>query len=402
MKIGIIREGKVPIDRRVPLLPEQCQLLKQKYPQLSFAIQSSPIRCVPDEEYRKLGLEVVEDISDCDIIFGVKEVPIPQLIANKTFFFFSHTIKKQAYNQKLLRSILDQRIQLVDYECLTDTQCNRIVAFGRFAGIVGAYNGILAYGKRHNSFHLRRAFECKDLKDLRTEFAKVKLPPIKVVMTGGGRVGNGIAEVLEGMNIKQVSPDDFLQNSYDYPVFTRLRSADYYQPQTNQAGEQPNFYDNPEKFEADFLKYTQQAQVLISGHYWNPKAEVLFTKEDIKQPEFKIEVIADVTCDIEGSIPSTLRATTIEAPFYDYDPVTGEEKGEFSSLEHLNMMTVDNLPCELPYDASEAFGNQLIEYVFPAFFDNDAQQIIGKASITKNGSLTELYSYLEDYASTTT
>lgn len=398
MKIGIIREGKVPIDKRVPLLPEQCQLLQKKYPQISFAVQSSPVRCVPDEAYREAGLNVVEDISDCDVILGVKEVPIPQLVAEKTFFFFSHTIKKQAYNQKLLRTILDQNIQLVDYECLTDTNGSRIVAFGRFAGIVGAYNGILGYGKRHQLFELRGAHECRDLKDLRTEFDKVKLPAIKIVVTGGGRVGNGITEVLEGMNILRVSPEDFLNKTYDQAVFTQLRSQDYYKAAEGNTWNSEEFYQNPTGYSADFMKYARQSEILISGHYWNPHADVLFTKEDIKQADFKIEVVADVTCDIEGSIPSTLRATTIDAPFYDYDPTTGQEVDAFSSTQNLNVMTVDNLPCELPYDASEAFGNQLMEYVFPAFFDGDAQEIIKRASITKGGELTPLYDYLSDYA----
>lgn len=398
MRIGIIREGKKPIDKRVPLLPEQCQLLQEKYPQISFVIQSSPIRCVSDEAYRQAGLSVVDDLSDCDVILGVKEVPIPQLVAKKTFFFFSHTIKKQAYNQKLLRTILDQGIQLVDYECLTDTKGSRIVAFGRFAGIVGAYNGIMAYGKRHQLFDLRRAHECRDLKDLRTEFEKVKLPAVKVVVTGGGRVGNGITEVLEGMNIKRVSPDDFLNKTFDHAVFTQLRSKDYYVPAEGESWNSNEFYQNPADYKADFLKYAQQAQVLISGHYWNPHADVLFTKEDMVTPEFKIEVVADVTCDIEGSIPSTLRATTIDAPFYDYDPVNGKETNQFSSLEHVNVMSVDNLPCELPYDASESFGNQLLEYVFPAFFDGDSQEIIKRASITKDGELTAIFGYLNDYA----
>ena len=398
MKIGIIREGKVPVDRRVPLLPAQCQLLQEKYPQLSFAIQSSSIRCVPDADYKKHGLAVVDDISDCDIIFGVKEVPIPQLMAHKTFFFFSHTIKKQAYNQQLLRTILDRDIHLVDYECLTDQKGHRVVAFGRFAGIVGAYNGILGYGKRHNLFELRRAFECQDLKDLRTEYAKVKLPPIKVVVTGGGRAGNGISEVLEGMQIQRVSPEAFLNQNLDYPVFTQLRSKDYYQPPTNTTWNSEDFYQNPAHYQADFLKYARQAEIFISGHYWNPQAEVLFTREDILAPNFKLKVIADVTCDIEGSIPSTLRASTIQAPFFDYDPATGQEAAPFSSQTHLNMMSVDNLPCELPYDASASFGQQLMEYVFPAFFDDDAQQIIKRASIAKNGHLQPDFDYLQDYA----
>ncbi|WP_299462493.1 NAD(P)-dependent oxidoreductase [uncultured Microscilla sp.] len=398
MKIGIIREGKVPVDKRVPLLPEQCQLLQKKYPQLSFVVQSSPIRCIADEAYHQAGLSVVDDISDCDVILGVKEVPIPQLVEGKTFFFFSHTIKKQAYNQRLLRTILDQRIHLVDYECLTDANGNRIVAFGRFAGVVGAYNGILGYGKRHHLFELRRAHECRDLKDLRTEFDKVKLPAIKIVVTGGGRVGNGITEVLEGMNIERVSPADFLNKTFTYPVFTQLRSKDYYTPAEGNTWNSEEFYQDPTSYQADFLKYAHQAEILISGHYWNPEADVLFTKEDMTKPEFKIEVVADVTCDIEGSIPSTLRATTIDAPFYDYNPTNGREVSAFSSFEHINVMTVDNLPCELPYDASEAFGNQLMEYVFPAFFDGDAQEIIKRASITKDGELTPIYNYLSDYA----
>jgi len=398
-KIGIIKEGKVPIDKRVAFTPRQCVKIKEEYSNVNIHIQKSDIRCIDDKEYQKVGLELKDNLEDCDILFGVKEVPIEMLIPNKMYFFFSHTIKEQAYNRNLLRAILDKNIQLVDYERLTDIKGKRVVAFGRFAGIVGAYNALLAFGIKHKLFNIQAAFQLETYQKLKAEYSKIKLPKnTKIVLTGRGRVGKGAIEVLNGVGIKEVTPEEFLNKKFDEPVFTMLSSKNYYKHKEGKKDwKMQDFYQRPEEFERDFLKYTTIADILISTHYWDPEADVLFTKEDMQKEAFKINTIADITCDIEGSIPSTLRPSTIKEPFYDYNIISKKEEEAFSKNENITIMAVDNLPCELPYDASKAFGEQLIKNVFPHLLDADSEGMIEKASITKNGKLTKFYHYLKDY-----
>ena len=170
IKIGILKEGKIPVDRRVPLTPSQAKQLEDEFPDIKVIIQKSPVRCFDDEVYQEEGIEVADNILDCDVLMGVKEVPIIELIDDRTYLFFSHTIKAQPYNRELLREILRKNIRLIDYEMLTDKKGNRLIAFGRSAGLVGAYNGILAYGKRFKLFNLRRAYTCRNLDDMKTEF----------------------------------------------------------------------------------------------------------------------------------------------------------------------------------------------------------------------------------------
>ena len=341
---------------------------------------------------------MVENVDHCDILLGVKEVPIEKLIPNKTYLFFSHTIKEQPYNQKLLRAILEKKIRLIDYECLTDENGKRIIAFGRYAGIVGAYNAIWASGKRYNLYHLRRAHECYDLEDLKHEYAKVKLPPIKIALTGGGRVSKGAMEVLLGMGIHKVSPSAFISERFDKPVFTQLNARDYNRRKDGDVFSREEFYAHPELYESDFERFSEHADVLIAGAYWDPQAPALFHREDVLTRSFNIKVIGDITCDIKGSIPSTLRPSTIDDPLYDYDPSSDSEAAAMSDEANITMMAVDNLPCELPRDASRDFGDELLNNVLPYLVQEDTRDIIARATITDSGKLTEGYSYLQNYA----
>lgn len=396
IKIGLIQEGKIPVDKRVPLTPNQAVELQKKF-EVKVVAQSSRIRCFSDEDYTTVGIEVVEDISDCDILLGVKEVPLNELVENKTYFFFSHTTKEQPYNQNLLKTIIDKKIRLIDYEGLTDNKGARVVAFGRYAGIVGAYNGIMTYGKRFNLFNLRPANECYDLEDLKSEYSKVKLPPIKIILTGRGRVSKGAEEVLEGMGINKISPSAFLTEQFDQPVYAQIHSDEYNKTKDGSTFDIKKFHSTPTEFEGDFLKYTKEADILIAGAFWDPNAPVLFTKEEATKPEFKIKVIADITCDIEGSIPSTLRPSTIDDPIYDYSAKQGTEQLALSNEDNITVMAVDNLPCELPINASNDFGRQLIDNVLPHLFTGDKEDVIKRATITENGKLTEKYSYLQNF-----
>lgn len=397
MKIGLIREGKIPTDKRVPFTPLQAEEIQLRFPDLKMLCQASDIRCFNDDEYRAHGIEVKKDVSECDILMGIKEVPIDLLIEGKTYFFFSHTIKKQAYNRKLLQAVLKKKIRLIDYEVLTDRQGNRLVAFGRYAGIVGAYNGLWAYGKRFNLFTLRRAHECFDVNDLKLELRKVKLPPVKIILTGAGRVGKGSMETLDSAGIRKVNPHDFLTRTFQEPVYVQLSSADYHTHKEGRIFNREEFHKHPDHYHSHFSDFTKVADILMAGAYWNPKAPVLFTREEMLSPEFRIQVIADITCDIDGSIPSTKHATTIADPLYDYDPSTDSVQPAFTNEKFVTVMAVDNLPCELPRSASEEFGQDLINKVLPVLTNIDHDDIIKRATITEGGRLTSHYIYLSDY-----
>ncbi len=399
MKVGILREGKTPPDKRVALTPEQCVEVEQKFPHVKIFVQPSTIRSFTDNEYANKGIELKEDLSDCDVLLGVKEVRIEDFIEGKIYLFFSHTIKKQEYNRNLLQTVLKKNIQLVDYEVLTNKEGFRIIGFGRFAGLVGAYNGFRALGLREKLFDLKPAHLCTDLVEMYKELDNIKFPPVKIVVTGDGRVAGGVLEVLHHLNITRLSPTDYLKTkNISDAVYTQLLPGNYVKRKDGEAFDLMHFFNHPEMYENAFQPFTKTTDLLIASAFWNPKAPVLFTQQEAKQSDFKISAISDITCDIEGSIPSTKKASTIDDPFYDYNPQTGEMEPAFSSKQNITVQAVDNLPCELPKDASLDFGRNLIDKVFPSLFGNDSDGIIERASITKDGKLTKRFSYLQDFA----
>ena len=400
LKVGILREGKVPHDKRVAFTPEQCAQIIKEFPEVNLVVQPSKWRAFTDGEYAALNIPLIENISDCDILIGIKEVPKKDLLANKKYLFFSHTIKKQPHNQSLIKKMVELGITLIDYECLVDKNENRIIGFGRFAGIVGAYNGIMAYGLKYKMFDLKPANECHDKKELFSELDKANLPNIKVVVTGGGRVANGACETLGALNLRKVTPYEFLNYSFREPVYVQLHSHDYFESIDQSPFSSYDFHHHPEKFRCAFSDQSNFASVtdlLIHATFWDPRADIMFSKSRMRDPDFRISVIADVTCDIDGSIPSTTKSSTIEDKFYGYDPMT-ENVIEPFAKNVITIMAVDNLPCELPRDASDGFGKHLIERVLPSLFGNDDQGIIERASILKDGKLTERFKYLKDYA----
>jgi alanine dehydrogenase len=399
IKLGILREGKIPPDKRVPFTPLQVEEIQQRFPHVQVVVQESSFRCFTDNEYRELGIEVSADVRDCTILMGIKEVPVAALIANKKYLFFSHTIKMQPHNRGLLQEILKKKIRLIDYEALKDKQGNRLVAFGRFAGIVGAYNGLWTYGKRYNLFSLRRAFDCFDVNDLKLELRKVNLPPVKIILTGAGRVGKGVMETLDTAGIRKVSPQDFITQTYSEPVYVQLSSADYHLRNEGGHFNRDEFHRTPEKYRSDFVKFTRVADILLAGAFWNPKAPVLFTKEDMLSADFRIKVIADITCDINGSIPSTKIASTIPDPIYDYDPLTDSVKPPLSDEKFVTVMGVDNLPCELPRSASGEFGRDLLDRILTPLLIRDIDKIIDRGTVAKRGEITPGFVYLSGYVS---
>ncbi|HRP58895.1 MAG TPA: alanine dehydrogenase, partial [Vicingus sp.] len=281
MKIGVIKEGKTPPDERVPFCPEQVNYINANFPDVKVVVQKSDVRRYKNEEFQNQGIELVDNLDDCNVLMGIKEVPIADLIPNKTYFFFSHTIKKQAYNRKLLIELLDKKIAMVDYETLVDKNGSRLIGFGRYAGIVGCYNTFFAYGQRTGLFNLKRAYQCFDKTEMLNELPKIKLPnDYKIVITGGGRVAKGIIEILEKLNIQKVKPADFLSNTYCYPVYTQLFPEDYNKRKNNQPFTVREFYADASGFESNFMPYAKVADMYISGHFWAKGSPFIFTRED--------------------------------------------------------------------------------------------------------------------------
>ena len=396
-KIAIIREEKTPQDKRTPITPGQAKEIMNSFPSVEIVCQSSDHRCYTDDEYRLQGIAVVDDVNSCDILMGVKEVQIESLIPDKTYLFFSHTIKKQPYNQKLLKSIAEKNIRLIDYECLADENGLRVIAFGRWAGIVGAYNAFWTYGEKYNAFSIRRAYQCSDLNELFVELKKVNLPPIKLLITGNGRVAKGGVEVLEAAGIKRVDPEQYLFQQFDEAVFTQIDVDVYTKRKSGEAFSYEHFFQNPGDYKSNFKTFYKTTDILIMAAFWDPKAPRLFELEDIRDDSFRIRLIADITCDINGSLPTTIKATTIDKPVYDLELQTFEEKEPFSDERHLSVMSIDNLPNELPKDSSESFGKQLMQFVLPDLISSFEHPLIKNATIVAERDLTSKYEYLRDY-----
>lgn len=394
--IGLIREGKVPADSRVALGPLQCQWLQKNFPDIKILVQSSPNRCFKDAEYRQAGIEVTDDMQPCHLLLGIKEVPVTQLIPDKTYYFFSHTRKKQPYNQLLLHAMMDKGITLVDYECLEHKDGQRIIGFGFFAGIVGAHNGMMAYGNRTGAFQLDRVSHVKDYRELIHTYFGLKLPNVKIAVTGSGRVGHGILEIMNLLDIQEVETEDYLEHTFDYPVYVHLKGSDLYRHKTTGKYNRASFHAHAADFRCIFDGYCAHTDILMNGIYWDRHIPALFTMEDMKRADFRIQTIADITDDKQGSIPCNLGDATIENPVYGVDKFSGQKTDPYLPGS-VDVMAVGNLPNELPRDASRYFGEQLLKYVLPDI-RNGGSPAMERATILQKGKLTATFDYLSDYA----
>jgi len=398
LRIGILRETKNPPDRRVPLTPPQIIALEEQYPFVEFYVQPSDIRCYSDEEYEYLDIPLKEDLHECDILMGIKEVDRRTFIPGKTYLFFAHVGKKQSHNREMFREMSARNISLIDYEYLTTDKGERVVAFGRYAGIVGAYNGLRARGIKTNRFKLKPAHQCHDLDEMWAGLRLIQLPPgLKILVTGQGRVAGGAMETLSVCNLVQVAPKEFLTRDFDVPVVCQIGPEHYTRRRNGHKFSFPHFTRHPEEYESTFLPFTRVSDILVTGHFWDPKSPVFFTKEDMKRPGFRISVIADISCDVNGPIPATLRATTIADPFYGYNPQLDIEEPAFTRPTNITVMAIDNLPGELPRDASQDFGEMLMGSLMQDLLTDNESPMVTRANILKNGALAEKYSYLNTY-----
>lgn len=395
-RIGLIREGKIPADNRVALTPAQCKWVHKSSNEIKIIAQSSESRCFTDREYSTAGVEVQDNIEDCDILIGIKEVPVEQLAPGKTYLFFSHTKKKQPHNQKLLRTVLDKKITLIDFECLEHEDGQRIIGFGFFAGVVGAHNGMMAYGSRTGLFTLDRVYKQRSFRELIHNYFGLRLPNVKIAVTGSGRVAHGILEIMNLMGIHEVDPDDYLKRRFSYPVYTQLKGGELYRHKQTGQYSREDFHNNPENYSCKFLPYAAQTDILMNGVYWDKNVPRLFEKTDVLSADFIIQTIADITDDVDGSVPINIGDQTMEDPVYGVDKKTLEKTAPYLESS-IDIMAVGNLPNELPRDASRYFGEQLIKFVLDDLLKGGSA-IIDRATMTERGKLTKQYAYLQEYA----
>ena len=396
MKFALIKERKNPPDRRVVMSPEACKKVLEDFPNAEIIVESSDIRVFIDKEYTEAGFKVTKNISDCDVFLGVKEVPVEALIANKSYFFFSHTIKKQPYNRKLLKAILDKNITFYDHETIVNDKGFRIIGFGYYAGVVGAYNGIRAYGLKYGVIDLPKAETFKNRIALEAELDKINMPNIKIVLTGKGRVGSGAKEILDHLKIREVSVEDYLSKTFQEPVYCNIDVLDYNKRKDGKVIDMFDFFDHPKLYDSTFMRFAKVSDLYIAAHFFGDGAPYIFTRGDAKSPDFKIKVVADISCDIDGPVASTIRSSTIADPLYGYDPLR-ECEVDYKNEKAITVMAVDNLPCELPDNASRGFGFMFLKDVIPAFFNGDKDGVLERAKMTENGNLTERFTYLQDY-----
>lgn len=399
LTFALIKERKTPPDKRVVMTPEQCVLFKNRFPEARLVVESSDIRIFSDDQYRAHGIEVCDDVSFADIFVGVKEVPITALIEEKSYLFFSHTIKKQPYNQALMQAICAKKIALYDHETFVSESGKRLIGFGRYAGIVGAYNGFRLYGQKMKSFNLPKVEDLYDYDAVKEALNKVVLPKnFKTLITGRGKVALGAKEIVDHLGINEISPEQLLIQDHDRPSFAMLDLEDYNKHKEGKDFDRSEFYKHPERYEGDFDRFTQVIDMFIAGHFYGNGAPIILTRTAMADPACRLKIVSDISCDIDGPVACTLRPSTIAAPFYGYDPQTHSEV-DFMEPNAIGVMAVDNLPCELPRDASQGFGEQFLEHIVPSFFDGDDEGVLSRAQITDSmGRLTPRFCYLQYYA----
>ncbi len=394
MKIGIIKERKARVDNRVALTPKQCMSLMAKFPNIEVFLEPSDIRCYSDDEYIESGVKISEDMEQCDVLIGVKEVPIENLIAGKTYFFFSHTIKKQEYNKALLKALVDLDIRMIDYEGLVYPDGGRVLGFGHWAGVVGAHNGLLNYGKKTQLFDLPPAHSFTDYRAMRNFYDEQELPPMRIAITGSGKVAMGALQVMDLILAEQRPLQDM--KTADNLAFGHFSLERLYVDNEG-VFDKGDFFAHPEKYVCTFREQKYGYDILMNGIYWNKNIDRLFDAEDISQENWSIQTIADISCDIGGSVPINLASTNIAEPSYGVDRKSLEKIDPYQSFGiSVDVMAVDNLPNELPRDASATFGEQMLREVIPELL-NPSSQLLQTGTICEKGALTDRFAYLTDF-----
>jgi len=421
--IGIRREDKNKWEVRVPIIPDAVKLIKDKWG-INSIVQPYATRAFKDEEYLKDGAEINEDLLKADIIFAVKEVPINLLLENKTYLFFSHTIKGQSYNMPLLKALLNKKCTLIDYECIKDNKGRRLVFFGKYAGLAGMIDALHGlgkrldyYGKKSPFLHIKPAYEYLDLEDAELHIKNIAaeivenglLYPLVFGFAGYGNVSKGAQEIFDLLPNEVITPEDLIKNKNNlenkiYKVI--FEEKHMVRPINNDyLFDLKDYYKNPNNYESKFEDYLPYINVLINAIYWDARYPRLVTKQYLKENDISnFFIISDISCDIDGAIEITHKSTKPDEPAYTYNPKNNSFIDGYSGQGIVNM-AVDNLPCELPRDSSVAFSNSLfpfIKEIAHADYSNDFSDLdlcnsIKNAIITHKGELTPQYKYLEKY-----
>ena len=399
MKIALIKETKTPVDNRVALSPKQVAELNKRFPQHEIVVQASDIRAFSDDEYRAIGARVVENVEDCDFLFGIKEAKIESLIPNKHYFFFGHIAKMQEYNRPLLQAFMQKHITFCDYEYLVDDNNIRVCAFGWWAGVVGVYYTLRGYGIKHKLYELPKPDRRFTLDQLLNALKSVELPKVKLMVTGAGRVSQGAQYALDNIGAYKMSEEEYLKTnkvdrlSYCFADVDRLVKRN-----AGGAFSWNDFTHNAKAYESDFMRWAKKTDVLVCAHFWGLDAPVYLSEEDLRNKDMRIRMIGDVTCDIKGSIKSTVRPATHDDPYYDYNPLTEQDELAFSSDKNISVMAVDTCPNALAMDTSAYFGEMLTKHVFEPLLKGEHSEVIDRSMILKEGQLTPRFAYLKDYA----
>lgn len=399
MKLALIKETKTPVDNRVALSPRQVAELNERFPQHEIVVQASGIRAFSDDEYRAEGVRVVDHVEDCDILFGIKEAKLDCLIPNKHYFFFGHFAKMQEYNRPLLQALMKKHITFCDYEYLVDGNNIRLCAFGWWAGVVGVYYTLRGYGLKHKLYTLPKSDHRFTLNQLLGALKSIVLPKVKLMVTGAGRVSQGAQYVLDSIGAQKMTEEAYLTHaSVDRLSYCVVDADRLVKRKDGGMFSWNDFIHNAKAYESDFSRWAKQTDVLVCAHYWEPDAPVYLTEDDLRREDMRIRMIGDVTCDIKGSIKSTIRYATHDAPYYDYNPMTEEEEPAFSSPNNITEMAVDTCPNALTMEASEYFGSKLMEHVFEPLLKGEHSEVIARSMILKDGVLTPRFDYLTDFS----
>ncbi|MHA1967033.1 MAG: bifunctional lysine ketoglutarate reductase /saccharopine dehydrogenase family protein [Candidatus Hodarchaeales archaeon] len=434
-KIGIRLEDKNKWETRTPIIPNHVKDLVEKE-SLDLIVQKSPIRSFPDSEYEIAGARIANDLSDANIIFAIKEIPIPLLESNKTYLFFSHTIKGQRQNMPMLKKILDLKATLIDYEKIVNEKGFRLIFFGNYAGLAGMNQTLWGYGQRVKAslgidtpfLKLKHTYQYSGLDELKSAVSEVGkdisenglprvLVPLVVGFAGYGNVSKGAQSVLDLLPVIEIEPpelsdffifkeDEFSSNHVYKVVFKEEHMVKRVEGEFDL---QDYYKHGLEKYAGVFEEYIQYLSILMNGIFWSEKYPRLLSKKHAKDMfeskiEVRLQVIGDISCDVEGGIEPTLMVTEPDNPIFIYNPFTEETSKGFEG-EGLAIMAVDNLPCELPLESSTNFSTTLIPFIpeiaqadySKPFSDLNLSPVIKNAVITHQGELTPSYSYLQEY-----
>jgi alpha-aminoadipic semialdehyde synthase len=430
-RIGIRREDKNEWETRVPLTPLQVKALQDQG--LAISVQSSPVRTFADQQYQELGATVTENLGDCKVVIAVKEMPLDFFEPGKTYMFFSHVIKGQDYNMPMLQRLIDRGCTLIDYEVITDDAGRRLVFFGRHAGLAGMIDSLWAFGKRLESeghqtpfCKIKLAHQYDNLEDAKTQIAGIGdeiraknlpdvLTPLVCGFTGYGNVSLGAQEIFDLLPSEEISPKELASLAERETVHGKLYKVVFKEEHLAEPLEPghtfklQDYYDHPEKYRSQFEQHLPHLSLLINCIYWTPAYPRLVTIDYLKRAfgngqQPTLRVIGDISCDVGGSIECMLKVTEPGNPVYVYDPIAEKMVDGWLGQGPV-IMAVDNLPCELPQESSEFFGQVLSPFV-PAlaaadfsrpFVELELPNEILRAVILYQGKLTPKFQYLQEH-----